>query len=91
MPPARRTGFVQRTRLCPAVREEACLPGWRKLLNYTAARHRASCRTPLPDSRPVRATIAPRFSPRLVKAQKIHYAALSYPHPTAAPSGSAAG
>ncbi|WP_204374117.1 hypothetical protein, partial [Burkholderia cenocepacia] len=38
-----------------------------------------------------RAAILPRVAPRLVKAQKILYAALSYPHPTAAPSGLAAG
>uniref|UniRef100_A0A0H2XQW1 Ornithine carbamoyltransferase n=1 Tax=Burkholderia orbicola (strain AU 1054) TaxID=331271 RepID=A0A0H2XQW1_BURO1 len=37
------------------------------------------------------AAILPRVVPRLVKAQKILYAALSYPHPTAAPSGLAAG
>jgi hypothetical protein len=40
---------------------------------------------------PLPVAIAPRLSARLVKARKILYAALSYPHPTAAPSGPAAG
>ncbi|CAM2184897.1 hypothetical protein BLAT2472_70370 [Burkholderia latens] len=57
---------------------------------YRSAASRVAPR-PLFRRAPPPVAIAPRFCARLVKARKILYAALSYPHPTAAPSGLAAG
>jgi len=88
--PVCRTGFVQRT---ACVRQSAKRLACRAGENFSIIPQRAIVRrpdAPSPYRRP-RAAIVPRFSSRLVKAQKILYAALSYPHPTAAPSGLAAG